>query len=876
VETVVLLFTDVEGSTRAWASNSGMVRSLERHDAMLRGAFDAHRGVEFKHTGDGLCATFPSVSDAVLAAIDAQQALATAEWGDGPALRVRVAVHAGPAHRRGDDWFGLSLSRCARLLGAAHGGQVLLTNTAAAMLRDGPVETELGDLGRVGLRDFPEPEQVWQVLAPGLDRDFPPLRAAAAAGNLPADLSRIVGRGAVIERVRGAVTDARLVTLTGAGGVGKTRLAVAVAQGLTGTYTDGAWLVELASAQASHEVDLLVASALSLRPDTLVRESIVGGVGHRRMLVVLDNCEHVLDGVGSLAVALLRGCDQLAILATSREPLGVEGELTIAVPSLDIDTEAVELFVARAAAADAGFEVEDEGVIREICRRLDGIPLAIELAAAAARTLSPLDIAARLSDHLDVVTGGRRGRIERHATVRAAIDWSWSLLTGAERLAFARLSVFAGRFDLDAAVAVIGDDALGVDAFDALSALVDKSMLFVDQRGISPFRLLEPLRQYAAEKLADQEDATEIARRHAEHYAAVAARLALQLETSDEMRAAIAFGSARDNLRAAFAFAFTQVDTDLCLRIVTALGSYSSSYVWAEPWSWADTALAMPGAGTHPLRQRALLVASRGAWQRRDQVRALALADEALGLVSEGEEGWREAQISRANPLVLLDRTEESIVAAAAAVGDPSDFGSLAALRRLATLLLLRNLTHGPDIDAALDLLAHAKTSNVTMHATALHVVGVMVASTDRRAAVEYQRAAVDLLDAIGSNLMHGMALHALATAEARDDPAEGVRRYADMLSLYLRVGNRTHLREFARGSVIPLVDCQQWEAAAIVEGATRASGHFLPTLGQLLRRAVSRARDMIGEEFDAAADRGAAMTDEELVAYVCTVAARL
>ena len=342
--------------------------------------------MEFKHTGDGLCATFPSVSDAVLAAIDAQQAFATGEWGDGPALRVRVAVHAGPAHRRGDDWFGLALSRCARLMGTAHGGQVLLTNTAAAMLRDGPVETELRDLGRIGLRDFPEPEHVWQVLAPGLDNDFPPLRAAAAAGNLPADLSPIVGRGAVIEQVCGAVTESRLVTLTGAGGVGKTRLAVAVARRLAGTYTDGAWLVELASAQASDEVDLLVADALSLGPDALVRQSILGGVGHRRMLIVLDNCEHVLDEVGSLAVELLQGCDQVAILATSREPLGVSGERIVAVPSLDIDTEAVELFVARAAASQVGFEVEDDRVIREICRRLDGIPLAIELAAAAART----------------------------------------------------------------------------------------------------------------------------------------------------------------------------------------------------------------------------------------------------------------------------------------------------------------------------------------------------------------------------------------------------------------------------------------------------------------------------------------------------------
>ncbi len=871
----MLLFTDMEGSTRAWASNPGMVGSLERHDAILRGAFDAHDGVEFKHTGDGLCATFPTVGDAVLAAVEAQTALATAEWGDGPAVRVRVAVHAGPAHRRGDDWFGLSLSRCARLLGAAHGGQVLLTNTAAAMLRDGPVDTELGDLGRVGLRDFPEPEQVWQVLAPGLDTDFPSLRSAAATGNLPADLSPIVGRGGEIARVCGALTDARLVTLTGAGGIGKTRLAIAVARRLTGIYTDGAWLIELSSAHASQQVDVLVAGTLSLLPDRSVRQSIVDGIGQRRMLLVLDNCEHLLDGVGSLTVELLKGCDRLAILATSREPLAVEGERTVAVPSLDADTDAIELFVARA--VQAGFDVEDETVIREICRRLDGIPLAIELAAAATRTLRPSDIAARLRDHLDVFTGGRRGRIERHATVRAAIDWSWSLLTRVERLAFARLSVFAGRFDLDAALTVIGDDGTAFDPFDALSALADKSMLSVDLRGVAPFWLLEPLRQYAGEKLANQEDVGEISRRHAEHYAAVAAHLARQLQTTNELRAAIALESARDNLRAAFAFALAQQDTDLCLRIVTALGAYSHGYVWPEPWSWADSALAMPGVVDHPLRVQTLLIASRGAWQLRNPVRALALADDALGSVPEGEEEWREAQECRAIALGLLGRLEESIAALAAAVGDPPDVGTVGALSRLGTLLLLRNLTHGPDIDSALGLLAHAKTSSPSTHALGLHVAGVMLATTDERAAVEYQRAAADLAAALGAALVHGFTLQSLAIAEAQHAPPEGVRRFAEVLAHYLRVGNRTHLREFARGLVTPLADCHQWEAAATLEGATRASAHFLPAQQkEQISRAIRHTRDVIGKEFEAAADRGAAMTDEELVAYVSDLAARL
>ena len=435
----MLLFTDVEGSTRAWASSPGMVRSLELHDAILRDAFAAHEGIEFKHTGDGLCATFPSVSDAVLAAIDTQRGLDAADWGDGPALRVRVAIHAGTAHRRGDDWFGLTLSRCARLMGAGHGGQVLLSSAAGVLLAEAPADdASLLDLGRVGLRDFVEPEQVWQVVAAGMEVGFPSLRALAPDGNLPADLSPIVGRAGFIEQVCAGVRDSRLVTLTGPGGVGKTRVALAAGRVLAPERGGGVWLVELASAQSSTDIDLLAVAAMAvpLGPGASPRQALRSAIGGHDSLLVLDNCEHVLDGVADLIVDLLQHCASLSILTTSREPLAVDGEQTLGVPSLDIETEAMELFLARAVAAVPSFEVDDDGVVREICRRLDGIPLAIELAAATVRTLQPAEIAQRLHDHVDVVTSGRRGRIERHATVRAAVDWSWSLLNEHERSLF--------------------------------------------------------------------------------------------------------------------------------------------------------------------------------------------------------------------------------------------------------------------------------------------------------------------------------------------------------------------------------------------------------------------------------------------------------
>ena len=308
METVVLLFTDVEGSTRAWATSPDMVRSLDRHDAILRDAFARNGGTEFKHTGDGLSATFPSVADAAAAAVDAQRALATADWADGPRLEVRVAVHAGPAYRRGDDWFGLSLSRCARLMNTGHGGQILLSNTAAGMLRDAPTgDIGLVELGRVALKDFPQPEPVWQVLAPNLARDFPPLHSAVARGNLPTELSSLIGRKSEIDRVAEGVRTSRLVTLTGAGGVGKTRLALAAARALGEEMSGGAWLVELASAHSGDEVETVVATDLGFVPrvGTSHRDSLVEGIGEREILLVLDNCEHVLDTVASFAMHVL-------------------------------------------------------------------------------------------------------------------------------------------------------------------------------------------------------------------------------------------------------------------------------------------------------------------------------------------------------------------------------------------------------------------------------------------------------------------------------------------------------------------------------------------------------------------------------------------
>ena len=435
--------------------------------------------------------------------------------------------------------------------------------------------------------------------------------------------------------------------------------------------------------------------------------------------------------------------------------------------------------------------------------------------------LSPAAIVARLSDHIDVVTAGRRGRVERHTTVRAAIDWSWGLLDESEHDAFTRLSVFAGRFDLDAAIAVM-NNGTGRDAVDLVSVLVDKSMLIADVRDVAPFRLLEPLRQYGAERLAESGRTAEASRRHAEHYATLVDRLGLEFDSPREVEAAHGLDAARDNIRAAFAFASAQRDVDLAFRLVAPLSQYSSIDVWPEPWTWCDIALGLPGADTHPLRRLVLQHASIGAWELGDQPKSLALADEALVLAEPRLLGAREAHGVRAFALMFTGQFAEADAAATAGVGEPRDLDGTAAIRRLCILTLIQNLTRGPSLADADELLELAASASPSTQALACHTAGMAYVSSHPTRAAALQESAADLATASGAELYVGFALVALAAIEAEHDPAEGVRRYAHLMAHYLRVGNRAHLREFARGAVSPLARCEQWEAAATVEGATR------------------------------------------------------
>ena len=438
--TVTFLFTDVEGSTRLWEEHSdAMQRALARHDELIRHAIDAHDGYVVKTTGDGFHAVFDTADAAAMAALDAQVALAAEPWGEIGSLRVRMGLHTGTAEQRDGDYYGSVLNRAARLMSVAHGGQVLVSQVTEQLIRDVvPSEVEIVDLGEHRLRDLAAAMHVFQLSRAALVLEFPPLRSLdSAAGNLPVQRSSFVGRERELERLGTLLKDRRLLTLTGVGGVGKTRLALQAAADAFAAFPGGAWIAELARTGDPDAVASVVAAALGAvrQPHRSDVDVVCDHLGTTRAVLMLDNCEHVLDAAADLAAAVLDRCAGVVVVATSREPLDLDGEQVVPVRPLDPATEAISLFAERARAADPEFELtpEAELAVQEICRRLDGVPLAVELAAARVDTMAVEEIAARLDDRFRLLSSGRRRSTDRHQTLRATLEWSHQLLDDDER-----------------------------------------------------------------------------------------------------------------------------------------------------------------------------------------------------------------------------------------------------------------------------------------------------------------------------------------------------------------------------------------------------------------------------------------------------------
>jgi predicted ATPase/class 3 adenylate cyclase len=633
--TVTFLFTDIEGSTRLWeTAPEAMQVALERHDVIVRGAIEGHGGYVFSTAGDGFAAVFARAGNAVEAAGEAQVGLGGEAWPEGVSVRVRMGLHTGETVERGGDYFGSVVNRAARLMAVGHGGQVLCSQATAEVVR---TNVALVDLGAHRLRDLDRPMHVFQVGA----GSFPALRSLdVLPGNLPSLASSFVGRQAELAAVAQELGASRLVTLTGVGGVGKTRLALQVAADLVPGFTDGAWFCELSAASNVDDMARVVAVALGVvqRAQMTVAESIVDFLRPRHLLVILDNCEHVLDAAAELAESLLAGAPAVRILATSREGLGISGERIWPLRSLAVasdlaearDSDAVVLFAERAQAVTPAFvldEARTPGVV-EVCRRLDGIPLAIELAAARAAVMSPAEIAGHLDERFRLLTGARRGRVERHQTLRAAVEWSYSLLTDTEQTVFDRLGVFPASFDEAAAVAVCTSDELERwDILDALAGLVVKSMVVADQSSEpTRYQLLETLRHFARDRAGG--DLDRLRRRHAAHYAEFAEEAGAGLATPDELLWRRRVAIELDNLRTAAGWAFDSFDlADLVLgvRIVDALLIEPTTLQAAGMQVMAASAL--PRIGDLSAAQRAVVLsaAAHSAWQagRYDEAKTL-------------------------------------------------------------------------------------------------------------------------------------------------------------------------------------------------------------------------------------------------------------
>jgi len=622
--TVTFLFTDIVGSTPLWERQPDlMAEALETHNKALRETIEGYGGIVFKTVGDAFQAAFSTAPQALRAAIAGQKALADAPWNELGELKVRIGLHTGEAQLDpGGDEYAVShtKNRIGRIHSVAHGGQILLSEeTADLVKRSLPEGVTLKDLGEHHLKGMEWLEHLYQVCALGLAQEFPPLATTIThPNNLPPQLTSFIGRGKEIEVVCDLLSANRMVTLTGVGGTGKTRLSLHVASLVLENYPSGAWLVELASLSDPAMVPRTVASALNL-PEIAgkpVIESLVDFLREKRLLLVLDNCEHLLEACILLADRLLRSCPRLTLLASSREFLGVAGEIPYRLPPMALpDThqkttieklsacDAVKLFTerARVVAPDFAITADNAPAVVQVVERLDGIPLAIELAAARLRLLSVAQVAQRLDDAFRLLTGGSRSALPRHQTLRASIDWSYNLLSEPERLLLRRLSVFAGNWSLGAAEVVCADEPGSdqtihpEDILDLLSVLVDKSLIqtISGADGLNRFRMLETIRQYAHEKLVDEKEAEAVRTRHLGYYLELAETLEPKLFGRELVETLDHLGLELDNIRLALEWGL-QTDVEAQLQLLAALSLFwAKRFLWLECIDWLEKGLAI-------------------------------------------------------------------------------------------------------------------------------------------------------------------------------------------------------------------------------------------------------------------------------------------
>jgi predicted ATPase/class 3 adenylate cyclase len=897
--TVTFLLTDIEGSTRLWETvPEAMEVALERHNQLLTTVIEEHGGavVTARGEGDSFFAVFPSAVAAVEAAGQCQLALAAEAWPEGAVLRVRMGLHTGEARTLGSDRIDHApINRCARVKAAGHGGQVLVTKTTRD-LAGGRLGGGFGlkQLGEFRLRDLAEPELIYQLTHAGLPADFPPLiTVAERAGNLPVPVSSFVGREQELEQTAAALEEARLVTLTGPGGVGKTRLALQVAGQVLPRFSDGAWLCELAPVRDRAGVDDAVAAVFSVTAQAgqSTREALIELLRSKQLLLVLDNCEHLIEGAAALAEALQRSCERLVILATSREALGIEGEQLVPVPPLVVpgagaglemtaDAEAVRLFAERAAAVKPGFQVTagNAAAVTAVVRRLDGIALAIELAAARVPAMTPAELARRLERSFAVLAAGPRGGIAHHQTLRATIDWSFQLLAEPEQVLLARLAVFAGGCTLDAAEAVCGGEGIDPDTvFELLASLVARSLIVAGEHGLQTrYQVLETIRQYGEERLEAAGEAGRWRARHAGYYAGLLPRVREHAhDPGEEVFWAVRLAAEQDNLLAAWWWAIGTGNVDTAFEI---LAGFAPSEVWTSyPLLLAGSAaLELPGAAGRPGYPLALAVSAVFASMRSDGMGAEELSRRAADAnASRDSPDWRVEETvcaARSNNGITTGafadagRLAERAAALARAGGDLADASLQLTIAAGCHLLVGDAPPAVPLASEALDLARQIGAPALV--AAGLLAVGATVAGTDPGRA----RACLDEGRELSTALGYQSALdHVWATGIAflvgdqttTLELGRGAIRALQWGGDRLRMGLVLHLIAGALAATRP-------EAAAIIQGAADAYVVQPPMFALLSSAVTASLGDERARELRAS---GADMDWDQALAYTLTQA---
>jgi len=860
------LFTDIEGSTRRWQADAdGMRAALAIHDSLLAAAVQTHGGALFKHTGDGICAAFPSPNSAVSAAVAAQGSLE---------LPVRMGIATGEAEMRDGDYFGVTLNRAARVMAAGHGGQILLDGATAGLVSG----VELMDLGPRTLRDVDDAVHLFQVTAPGLRADFPPPRTEdARLGNLKTAPTLLIGREDELTELCAALPAQRLTTLTGVGGVGKTRLALEAARRGADAYPGGVWVVELAPVGDPVAVPDAVAATLGITQQSGMNmvDSIATAMEGKPRLLVIDNCEHVLDAVADLVGTILERSSTVTILATSREGLRLAGERLWPVPSLETtggwDSDAAALFIDRARAVAPGIslaEPDEAEAVVEICHQLDGIPLAIELAASRIQSMTVTEVRDRLGDRFRLLVGARRGQ-ERHQTLRHAVRWSVDLLDDTEKRLLTVCSVFSGGFDLPAVCVVAGidDDLIALDHVDAL---VRKSLLVADRTGAhTRYSMLETIRQFAEEQLADSGAAADHRDAHARYFAGRESDIMATWNGPRQRDAYGWLGREMPNLRAAFRWAADRGDLDTAATIAVYVSMISLFVEQYEPFGWAAELLPAARVADHRRLAQLYTMASR-TYHIGNYEQAMEYAESGLQVIDSGRYDVVPYEMDSELPGVYLQTGQiERCNALHRKRIEQSQDSALYARGFLAI-----NLTMTGELDEALavsEILSDVTTvtDNPAMVSWALLGYGFARHSTDPVIALDAHRRGAQIAVDTGNRLMQTYHTHNLARLAATfGDPGEALDFFRFTISNYLDAGHLSLLAQ-PLGVLAAFFDhTGRPDAAAILTGFT-GDTPFVQDYYPEVRAASIHLRAVLGNDrYEELSAVGAAMTGPEAADY--------